>query len=71
MRYMIWDVQILGLVVVTATIIATTGIIAVIIDAVTNATLILVLKQKKKHIVKGSEMDVMIHVAGVAKDRRG
>jgi len=71
MRYMIWDVQILGLVVVTATIIATTGIIAVIIDAVTNATLILVLKQKKKHIVKVSEMDVTIHVAGVAKDRRG
>jgi len=36
MRYMIWDVQILGLVAAIATIIATTGIIAVTIDAVTK-----------------------------------
>lgn len=68
---MIWDVQILGLVAAIETIIATTGIIAVIIDAVTEATLILVLKRKEKHIVKVSEMAAMIPVAGLAKDRRG
>ena len=68
---MIWDVQILGLVAAIATIIATTGIIAVTIDAVTKVMQILVLKQKEKHIVKDSEMAAMIHVAGVAKDRRG
>jgi len=34
---MIWDVQILGLVAAIATIIVTTGIIAVTIDAVTKA----------------------------------
>ncbi|MGL6220680.1 MAG: hypothetical protein ACRC36_21770 [Lacrimispora sphenoides] len=67
---MIWDVLILGLVAATVTILATTGIIAVIIDAVTIVMLILVLKQKGKHIVKVSEMAATIHAAG-AKDRRG
>jgi hypothetical protein len=70
MRYMIWDVLILGLVAATVTILATTGIIAVIIDVVTIVMLILVLKQKGKHIVKVSEMAATIHAAG-AKDRRG
>ncbi|WP_186423014.1 hypothetical protein [Lacrimispora celerecrescens] len=70
MRYMIWDVLILGLVAATVTILATTGIIAVIIDVVTIVMLILVLKQKERHIVKVSEMAAMIHVAE-AKDRRG
>ncbi|WP_092250366.1 hypothetical protein [Lacrimispora sphenoides] len=67
---MIWDVLILGLVAATVTILATTGIIAVIIDAVTIVMLILVLKQKGKHIVKVSKMAATIHAAG-AKDRRG
>ncbi len=71
MRYMIWDALILGLVAAIVIIIATTGIIAVIIDAVTNVMLILVLKKKERHIVKVSEMDAMILVAGVAKDSRG
>lgn len=70
MRYMIWDVLILGLVAATVTILAATGIIAVIIDAVTIVMLILVLKQKGRHIVKVSEMAATIHAAG-AKDRRG
>jgi len=70
MRYMIWDVLILGLVVATVTILAITGIIAVIIDAVTIVMLILVLRQKGRHIVKVSKMAAMIHVAE-AKDRRG
>lgn len=69
MRYMIWDVLILGLVAATVTILATTGIIAVIIDAVTIVMLILVLKQKERHIVKVLEMAATIHAAG-AKDRR-
>ncbi|WP_054790959.1 hypothetical protein [Lacrimispora sphenoides] len=67
---MIWDVLILGLVAATVTILAATGIIAVIIDAVTIVMLILVLKQKGRHIVKVSEMAATIHAAG-AKDRRG
>ncbi|WP_312425603.1 hypothetical protein [Lacrimispora sp.] len=67
---MIWDVLILGLVAATVTILATTGIIAAIIDAVTIVMLTLVQKQKGRHIVKGSEMDATIHVAE-AKDRRG
>ncbi|MDR7812680.1 hypothetical protein [Lacrimispora sp.] len=66
---MIWDVLILGLVAATVTILATTGIIAVIIDAVTIVMLILVLKQKERHIVKVLEMAATIHAAG-AKDRR-
>ena len=70
MRYMIWDVLILGLVAATVTILATTAIIAVIIDAVTIVMLILVLKQKERHIVKVLEMAATIHAAG-AKDRRG
>lgn len=71
MRYMIWDGLILGLVAATVTILATTGIIAVIIDAaVTIVMLILVLKQKGRHIVKVSEMAATIHAAE-AKDRRG
>ncbi|WP_349947943.1 hypothetical protein ABFV83_05580 [Lacrimispora sp. BS-2] len=66
---MIWDVLILGLAAATATIAVT--ISAVIIDAVTKVTLILVQKQKERHIVPVSEMDAMIHAAEVLKDRQG
>ena len=66
---MIWDGLILGLVAATVTILATTGIIAVIIDAAVTIV-ILVLKQKGRHIVKVSEMAATIHAAE-AKDRRG
>ncbi|HCD43902.1 MAG TPA: hypothetical protein DEQ64_09250 [Lachnoclostridium sp.] len=69
---MIWDVLILVLVVVTATIIVTIDAkIDAKIDAVIKVTLILVQKQKERHIAPVSEMDAMIHAAEASKDRQG
>ncbi|WP_156945312.1 hypothetical protein [Lacrimispora indolis] len=70
-RYMIWDVLILGLVVVSAIIIATTVIITVTIDAVAAAAAILVQKQRERLIVQVSEMDAMILAAEATKDKCG
>ena len=68
---MIWDVLILGHVVVNAIIIATTVIIAAIITAAINATPILVRRQKERHIVLASKMDATILAAGLTNDKRG